>query len=39
VIDATWAAAAVVSALSAGILIVAAARSPSVHSRPAPEQI
>jgi hypothetical protein len=36
-IDATWALAAVVSVLCAGILIVAAARSPSVHSRPAPE--
>jgi hypothetical protein len=38
VIDATWALAAVVSVLSAAILIMAAARSPSVHSRPAPEK-
>jgi hypothetical protein len=38
VIDATWAVASVVSVLSAGILIMAAVRSPSVHSRPAPEK-
>ena len=38
VIDATWALAAVVSVLSAGILIVAAVRSPSVRRPPAPEQ-
>jgi hypothetical protein len=38
VIDATWGIAAVVSALSAGILIVAAVRAPSVRSRPAAEQ-
>jgi hypothetical protein len=38
VIDVTWALAGVVSAFCAGILIVAAARSPSVRSRPAPEQ-
>jgi hypothetical protein len=38
VINATWAVAAVVSVLAAGILIVEAARSPSVYSRPAPEQ-
>jgi hypothetical protein len=37
-IDATWALAGVVSVLCAGILIIAAARSPSVRSRPAPEQ-
>jgi hypothetical protein len=37
VIDVTWALAAVVSAVSAGILIIAAARSPSVRSRPAAE--
>jgi hypothetical protein len=38
VIDTTWALAAVVSVLSAGILIVAAMRAPSVRSRPAAEQ-
>jgi hypothetical protein len=37
VIDATWAVAAVVSAVCAGILIVAAVRAPSVRTRPAPE--
>jgi hypothetical protein len=38
IIEATWAVAAAVSALAAGILIVAAARSPSTRSGPAPEQ-
>jgi hypothetical protein len=38
VINTTWALAAIVSVLSAGILMVAAVRSPSVHSRPPPEQ-
>ena len=38
VINVTWALAGVVSVLCAGILIIAAARSPSVRSRPAPEQ-
>jgi hypothetical protein len=37
-IDVTWALAGVVSVLCAGTLIIAAARSPSVRSRPAPEQ-
>jgi hypothetical protein len=37
VIVATWAVAAVVSAVSAGILIVAAVRAPSVRTRPAPD--
>jgi hypothetical protein len=37
IIDATWALAAAVSAVSAGILIVAAVRAPSVRTRPAPE--
>jgi hypothetical protein len=37
VIEATWAVAAVVSAGSAGILMVAAMRAPSVRTRPAPE--
>ena len=37
VIDVTWALAGVVSVLCAGTLIIAAARSPSVRSRPAPE--
>jgi hypothetical protein len=37
VIDTTWALAAVVSVVCAGILIVGAVRSPSVHRRPAPE--
>jgi hypothetical protein len=37
VIDATWTAAALVSVLAAGILMVAAVRSPSVRSRPASE--
>jgi hypothetical protein len=38
VINVTWALAAAVSVLAAGILIVAAVRSPSVHSRPPQEQ-
>jgi hypothetical protein len=38
VIDATWAAASLVSVGSAGILIIAAVRSPSVRSRPASAQ-
>ena len=38
VIDVTWALAGVVSVLCAGILIIAAARSPSVRSRPAPKR-
>jgi hypothetical protein len=37
VLDPTWGVAAVVSALGTGILIVAAARAPSVRTRPAPE--
>jgi hypothetical protein len=37
VIDVTWTVAAVVSAVCAGILIVAAVRAPSVRARPAPE--
>jgi hypothetical protein len=36
VIELTWAIAAVVSVLTAAILVVAVARSPSSHSRPAP---
>ncbi|HWM12190.1 MAG TPA: hypothetical protein VNO82_22710 [Solirubrobacteraceae bacterium] len=36
VIELTWAIAAVVSVLTAAILVVAVARSPSPHSRPAP---
>jgi hypothetical protein len=36
IIELTWAIAAVVSVLTAAILVVAVARSPSSHSRPAP---
>jgi hypothetical protein len=36
IIQATWAIAAVVSVLTAAILVIAVARSPSSHSRPAP---
>jgi hypothetical protein len=37
VIDGTWALASAVSVVSAGILIIAAVRAPSVRTRPAPE--
>ena len=36
IIQVTWGLAAVVSVLTAAILVVAVARSPSVHSGPAP---